>query len=271
MFADMHIHTWYSDGTLSPEEIAEKAKAENVTLISVCDHELTDAYPELEKLCAGNNIKLITGVEIVGIMDGREYHILAYNFDKQNKALNDLMRHNRNIFLDRGSKLIEKMSEQPEYCEIISMQEFSKYERDRRNGGWGSIDYLKSKGIVKGWFDYRDLARKYPVELEKYFFPAGEVIKIIHNAGGYAVLAHPGDNDLETCKKAALKFLELGIDGFECYYPAHSEEITEFHVKFCREHDLIITVGNDEHGGFGEFNIGTLKIKTEQLNLKDMI
>ena len=168
------------------------------------------------------------------------------------------------------NKLIEKLSP---YYENISTQEFSKYERNRRNGGWESIDYLKSKGIVKNWPDYADLRRKNPVEVNNNFLTPEEVIKIIHNAGGYAVLAHPGYDTLEICEKTAPQFLDIGIDGFECYYPHHTDEITEFYVKFCREHDLIITAGSDEHGGFNgeEDYIGVIKIKIEQLNLKDMI
>ena len=276
MFADLHIHSWYSDGTLSPEEIIEKAKSQNVTLISICDHEMIDAYSELDNLCADNNIKFIKGVEVIAVKDDREYHILAYNFDMRNKPLNDLFRYNRSILLDKGSKLIEKIS--TDYSSA-SMEEFLKYERNRRNGGWESIDYLKSKGLVKSWTDYADFARKYPVDLEKDFLHAEEVIKIIHNAGGYAVLAHPGDsllrkqNNLESCKKSAAQFLNMGIDGFECYYPLHTDEETEFHVKFCCEHDLIITAGSDEHGGFNgeEYYIGAVKVRIEQLNLKNMI
>ena len=276
MYADLHIHTWYSDGTLSPEEIVKKAKAQDFTLISICDHECTEAYPELFDLCAANNINLITGVELLALMDDKEYHILAYNFDAQNKALRGFMKHNRGILLDKGAGLIEKIS--ADYADV-SIQEFSKYERNRKNGGWDSIDYLKSKNLVETWPDFVDLARKYPVELDKDFLCAEEAIKIIHNAGGYAVLAHPGDHNgqnPEACEKEAVKFLEIGIDGFECYYPLYSAEFTGFLVKFCRKHDLIITAGSDEHGGFNDawankYYIGAVKIKTEKLNLKDMV
>ena len=141
MFADLHIHSWYSDGTLSPEEIVKKAKSQNITLISICDHECVDAYSE-RNIYAGNDIKIINGVEIIAVMADTEYHILAYGFDIQDKALNDLLLHNRGVLLEKGEKLIEKMS--ADYA-VISTEEFSKYERNRKNGGWESLDYLKSK------------------------------------------------------------------------------------------------------------------------------
>jgi hypothetical protein len=207
------------------------------------------------------------------MMDGAEYHILAYDINTQDRPLNDLLKYNRDVLADMGNKLIEKVSED---YESVSMEEFSKYERDLRNGGWNSIDYLKSKGIVASVPEYFKLAQKYSVSLEKDFFCASKVIEIIHNAAGYAVLAHLGystGQNLAACKEAAAQFLAMGIDGFECYYPTHTDEITGFLVNFCRERDLIITAGSDEHGGFNGENyyIGAVKIKIEQLNLKTLI
>ncbi|MCL1858936.1 MAG: PHP domain-containing protein [Oscillospiraceae bacterium] len=273
MFADLHIHSWYSDGKLSPEEIVEKAKSQNITLISICDHELIDAYPEMYKLCADNNIDLIAGVEIIAVMDSADYHILAYGFDIQDKGLNELLSYNRGILADMGIKLIEKISE--DYASV-SIEEFSKYERNRKNGGWESIDYLKSKGLVNNVRDYFGFLAKYDSPPNKDFISAAEVIKIIHDAGGYAVLAHPGEytgQNLETCEKIAVKFMEIGINGFECYYPNHTVEITDFFVKLCREYDFIITTGGDEHGGFNNerYHIGAVKIRIEQLNLKNLL
>ena len=277
MFADLHIHSWYSDGTLNPEEIVKKAKAQDITLISICDHNLIDAYSELPDLCAENHIKFIVGVEINAVMNDMEYHILAYGFDTKNKAINELLRYNRDVYADRANKLIEKISKD---YPAVSIEEFLKYERNRKNGGWESIDYLNSKGLlINGIKDYFDFMRKYGSLPDKDFLTPEEVIKIIHEAGGYAVLAHIGEyieQNITDCEKTAAQFFEMGIDGFECYYPHHTVETTEFLTKFCRERDLIITVGGDEHGEFADLNsrgnyIGAVKIKIEQLNLKNMI
>lgn len=276
MFADLHIHSWYSDGTLDPGEIINKAKSQNIILISICDHNLIDSYGELENLCRINDIKIIAGVEINSAMDDMDYHILAYGFDMKNKALNGLLQYNRSIHIDMGKKLIEKIS--ADYPNI-SLEEFIKYERNRKNGGWESLDYMRSKKVIDSdsVLDYLNLLGKYKISFDTDFLSPEDVITIIHNAGGYAVLAHPGDNagqNLEMCEKKAVQFLGMGIDGFECYYPSHSKEITEFLVTFCNEHDLMITAGSDEHGGFNNFEggceyyIGAVKVKIEQLNLK---
>jgi len=264
MFVDLHIHSWYSDGTLSPAEIVEKAKAQNISLISICDHNLIDAYKEL------HDIQFINGVEINSVIDDIEYHILAYGFDMRNKALNELLEYNRSIHIDKGIKLIENIS--VDYPSV-TMDEFSNYKRNRKNGGWESIDYLKSKKVFGSVWEYFDLVSKYGEPPDKEFLPPAEIIKIIREAGGYAVIAHIGD--YPDYKKTAIQFLNMGIDGFECYYPLHTAEIIEFIVEFCRERDLIITAGSDEHGRFSNLDvrgyyIGAVKVKLEQLNLKGL-
>jgi len=277
MFADLHIHSWYSDGRLSPEELVKKAKAQNVSVLSLCDHETIDAYLRHGDFCAAEQIRLIMGAEIISVLDGVEYHVLAYGFDMQDKALTELLRYDRGIFAEKGNQLIEKIA--ADYPNI-SMEEFSRYERNRKNGGWKSIDYLKSKGIVKNWPDFAAFVRNYSVSLDSDFLPAAEVISIIHGAGGYAVLAHLGEiagQDLALCEEMAGQFLDIGIDGFECYYTSHTAEITNFLLEFCREHNLMITAGSDEHGGFNnkpggcDYSIGAVQVNVEQLNLKGLL
>lgn len=275
MFADLHIHSWYSDSTLSPEEIVEKAKNQNITLISICDHDSVDAYVNCSSSSHNNSIKIIMGTELTSIMNGIQFDILAYGFDIQNKALKELFQYNRSVYFDMGIKLIEKMSiDYPS----LSLEEFLKYERNRKNGGWESRDYLRSKGL--GEDNYDDFVRAYVSPPDKDFVHSAEVIKIIHNAGGYAVLAHPGGyrigQNIEVREKIAVQFLDMGIDGFECYFPCHTVETIEFFVKFCRDRDLMITAGSDEHGGFSNLNsrgfyIGAVKVKIEQLNLKNLM
>ena len=278
MFADLHIHSWHSDGTLSLKEIIEKARAQNITLISICDHNLIDAYADFNDIDHAG-IRIITGVEINSVINDAEYHILAYGFDMQDENLIKLLHYNRNILNDMGKNLIKQISMN---YPSISLEEFQSYERNRKNGGWESLDYLKSKGIIKDVSDYLSMfnkysnsARKWTFASDKDFLHPSEIIKIIHNAGGRAVLAHLGESigqNLELCGEMAFQFLDMGIDGFECYYPTHTDEITEFLVKLCHEHNLMITVGSDEHGGFNgcEYFIGSVKIEITKLRTANL-
>ena len=276
MYADLHIHSWFTDGTLSPIEVTEKARNQDITLISICDHNSIDSYTETENLINSCDVKIIKGVEVTSAMDDMEYHVLAYGFDMQNKALNELFQYNRNVNIDMGTNLIGKIA--MDYPSV-SLKEFSTYERDRRNGGWDSIDYLRSKGLVTDWQSYSQFVRNYASPLEKDFLHPEEVIKTIHDAEGYAILAHlchhiePNTSDHE---KKAIRFFNMGIDGFECFYPLNSSELTEYLVGFCHEHDLMITAGSDDHGGFigapeDVYHIGAVRVRIEQLKLKNLI
>ena len=161
----------------------------------------------------------------------------------------------------------------------ISLNDFLSFKRNRKNGGWESIDYLRNKGFVTSWESFLEIASRYGSAPEKDFLSPMEVIKIIHNAGGYAVLAHLchyEKSDFANYKTKAIQFINMGIDGFECYYPAHTVELTDMLVKLCHNHDLLITAGSDDHGGFvgaprDEYFMGAVRIKVEQLNLKNLI
>jgi len=256
-------------------EIIEKARRQNISLISISDHNSVASYTEIENLCGVNDITIIPGVEVTSVMDDIEYHILAYGFDTQDKALNDLLRYNRNINIDKGKKLIERIA--ADYPNV-SPDEFLVYQRNRKNGGWPSIDYLMTKGLTTDWQSYSEFVRKYGSPLEEDFLSPMDVIKVIHDAAGYAVLAHMCNYvkpDITEYEREANNFYNMGIDGFECYYPKYNSELTEYLVKFCRERELMITAGSDDHGGFigsdvDRCYIGSVKVSIEQLNLKNL-
>jgi len=277
MYTDLHVHSQYSDGTLTIKEIVTKAQSQDITLLSICDHNSIDAYLREGDFCAGTGITLVTGVEINCKMHGTEYHILAYGFDIQNTQLHDLFQYNYGIYTNRDNTLIENMSKD---YPTLSMEEFMKYERDRKNGGWDSLDYIKSKGLANNWQDYHSHVHKYNTAPSRDFLHPVDVIKIIHNAGGYAVLAHLMtrlEQDTVKCEEAAMKFIGMGIDGFECYYPSHSDKIISVLLDICHRHDKIFTAGSDDHGGFNNieggcrYDMDVQKITASQLYLNGIL
>jgi hypothetical protein len=89
------------------------------------------------------------------------------------------------------------------------------------------------------------------------------------------VLAHPGVSmdtaDLDSFRSGLLRIISCGIDGIECYYPTHSEAVTQTCLDICRKNDLLITTGSDCHGIFGRTQIGETKIRLSELVLKDLL
>ena len=278
MLTDLHMHSYYSDGTMSPREIVEDAKKRNVQLIAITDHNVLDSYTELKEPAEEFGIKVIRGVEIDARFEDIVVHILAYNFE-DNENLFNLVHKAKNELLETSIELIKRMEND---YENISSEDYEAYDYDKRKGGWKGIHYLFDRGITSELFEGVKYYGKYKCGHEYFDYPTvEEVVKAVHEANGYVVLAHPCNYYKNNTKEEVLekleKFKSIGIDGVECYYPANSEMMTETCVEFCKNNDMIITVGSDSHGEFGavskgiEYYIGAVKKDSSELNLKDMI
>ena len=274
MLADLHMHSYYSDGTMSPREIVEDAKKRNVQLIAITDHNVLDSYTELKEAAEEFGIKVIRGVEIDARFEDIVVHILAYNF-KDNEKLFNLVHKAKKELLETSIELIKRMEND---YENISSEDYEAYDYDRRKGGWKGIHYLFDRGITSELFEGVKYYGQYKCGHEYFDYPTvEEVIDAVHEANGYVVLAHPCNYYKEEVLEKLEKFKSIGIDGVECYYPANSEMMTETCIEFCKNNNMIITVGSDSHGDFGavskgiEYYIGAVKKDSSELNLKDMI
>ena len=278
MLADLHMHSYYSDGTMSPREIVEDAKKRNVQLIAITDHNVLDSYTELKEAAEEFGINVIRGVEIDARFEDIVVHILAYNFQDNEKLFN-LVHKAKNELLETSIELIKRMEND---YENISSEDYEAYDYDRRKGGWKGIHYLFDRGITNELFEGVKYYGQYKCGHEYFDYPTvEEVIDAVHEANGYVVLAHPCNYYKNNTKEEVLekleKFKSIGIDGVECYYPDNSEMMTETCIEFCKNNNMIITVGSDSHGDFGavskgiEYYIGAVKKDSSELNLKDMI
>ena len=277
MLVDLHIHTYYSDGTMSPKEVVEDAKRKNLGIIAITDHDVLDSYEELKVEAEKAGITAIRGVEIDSIFEGHLVHLLAYKFE-DNEKLFKLINHAKEQLLETSIELIRRMEND---YEGISLEDYNSYEYERRKGGWKGIHYLHDRKITEGLFDGVKFYGKYDCGHEKFAFPSvGEVCNTVHDANGYVVLAHPCNYYSNKNKEEILEKLEilknLGIDGVECYYPANSDLMTNTCLEFCKDNNLIITAGSDGHGDFGavskgiEYYIGAINKDSEILNINKL-
>lgn len=278
MLVDLHIHTYYSDGTMSPKEVVEDAKRKNLGIIAITDHDVLDSYEELKVEAEKAGIIAIRGVEIDSIFEVHLVHLLAYKFE-DNEKLFKLINHAKEQLLETSIELIRRMEND---YEGISLEDYNSYEYERRKGGWKGIHYLHDRKITEGLFDGVKFYGKYDCGHEKFAFPSvEEVCNTVHDANGYVVLAHPCNYYSNKNKEEILEKLEilknLGIDGVECYYPANSDLMTNTCLEFCKDNNLIITAGSDGHGDFGavskgiEYYIGAINKDSEILNINKLL
>jgi len=253
---DLHVHTYYSDGTLSPTEIIKWAKKSKLDQIAITDHDGIEGIQEA--LIAGEALEIlvIPGIEFsVDESNGIGMHMLGYRIDILNKDLNNRLEYIKQKRKERNDKLMDALSELGYPLAYDDMKKRGKgdyigkpdFARGLINKGYIA---KFSEAFEEGQFLMSENVRK----IKKEKLSAKEAIELIYGAGGIAVLAHPmkvtglsGEHfkDLETL---IIKLKGYGLKGMECFYPEHSEEETMKLVNLAEKYKLHITKGSDYHG-----------------------
>ncbi|GKU24725.1 PHP domain-containing protein [Clostridium folliculivorans] len=244
-YADLHIHSNYSDGVLSPSEIIHIAEQKNINTISITDHDSICSQFVL-KGCE-TSVNIISGVEISTICNDSELHILGYFIDINNTELNDAMNKLKAIRLDRIRQIISKLND---LSVDISMQDIECCCRDT-----AGRSHIAKILVEKGYVDnYKAAFNNYlikgrPAYVERYKFNYTETISLIRKAGGIPILAHPGkiyrNIDVE---KVIKRLKDYGLCGVEVFHPSHSGMQVNKFFNLCKKYKLLVSGGSDCHG-----------------------
>lgn len=247
-YADLHIHSSYSDGCFSPEKIVKLAMEQGLRCISITDHDsLKSQY--IAKL-SNSNFRIITGVELSSYLKDTELHILGYFIDPKGDEINNLVNRLQEGRKIRAEKIINKLRS----IDInITLEEVMKV-KDGCYGRGSIARVLAEKGYAdnhrEAFLTYLDNGKiaYYPGEKADY----KEVLKTITNSGGIPILAHPGKINNRMKVENIIKEMKcFGLKGIEVYHPSHSsKDITTFY-NLAVKHKLLITGGSDFHGKEG--------------------
>jgi predicted metal-dependent phosphoesterase TrpH len=255
---DLHLHTYYSDGTMSPEELVLLAKERGVGTIAITDHDGMGGLAWGMEAGKHNGVHVISGIELsTEDEEGVYMHILGYGFDWSNEELCKEIEAIRQKRLERNQELLEALREIG--CELTEEDLQLRKDQDYVGKPTFAIALVK-KGYIatpkeafqEGRFIRSDSVRR--VHREK--ISAKKAIELIRGAGGLPVLAHPmkishltkeGEIFFEKLEKQLIKLKSWGLGGMECYYSGHQPEETRKLVELAEKHDLIITAGSDFH------------------------
>ncbi len=242
---DLHIHTNFSDGKLTPKEILELAKTKGLGIISVTDHDNFEGSVRMLEFNGKQEIKIIPGIEISADFHGKEIHILGYFLNFNNKALIEHLDFIDNLRVVRFEKIIRKLLDLG--VKIKPDNLLKKYSVSNSIGRPHIANELVEQGLVK---DYGDAFQRYlgdnkPAHVRKENLDFNVIIELIHKSGGLAFLAHPGNYFRENTLK---KILESGIDGIETVHPSHTLNHVNKFTKFAKENNLLTCGGSDFHG-----------------------
>ncbi len=244
MKADLHVHTTASDGTDSPEEVVAKAASIGLGCLAITDHDTIKGIKPAIEAGKKYKVEIIPAVELSAEYDGKETHILGYMIDVENQALNSKLsflctaRENRIYDILRSLKKIN-----------IDLD----FDRVSEIAGGGSIGrpHIAMAMIEQGIVSTLDeafglyIGEGKPGFIPRYKLSTAQAVKIIRNAGGVAVLAHPGDSFDE---KLISSLIKEGVQGIEAHHPSHKPETSELYVKICKSYGLVATGGSDYHG-----------------------
>lgn len=258
-FADLHVHSHYSDGTFSPQHIVHEAVKKGLACISITDHDSTQAIDDAVK-AAGEELEILPGIELTAEANGREIHILGYLLDYKNAAFLKMLEQMRQVRVKRIYAICEKLKK--EGIELEPQEVF----RLATHGSVGRLHVaraLAEKGDVFSISDafHRYIGDKGPAYVGKFKMTPREAIDWILKVKGIPVLAHPyilGDNALIP------DFVKDGIMGIEAFYTEHSSRQTQEYIRIAGEYNLLVTGGSDCHGvAKEESHLGKVKLPYE--------
>ena len=268
MIIDLHIHSQSSDGAFTVEEIIKEAKRRNIGFMSITDHDSIGCQLIAMDLAGKAGIRYVTGVELNVTFTHPKYHagkpvsldFLGYQFDPKNQTFSDKLQQMAEYREARAAKILDNLNGEfeKEGIEKLTKKDFEEIQAsvDGVLGRPHIADYLVRKGIVRNRQEAFDkyLVRcnvpKYPLYLE-------DAAKLVHNAGGKIVIAHPNDphgTSLVALTKSLLEqtqiiedFMLAHIDGVECWHSRSDAKTTSHYLRFAKEHGLMVTGGSDCH------------------------
>jgi predicted metal-dependent phosphoesterase TrpH len=268
MIIDLHIHSQSSDGAFTVEEIVKEAKRRNIGFMSITDHDSIGCQTLATDLAERAGIRYVTGVELNVTFSHTKYRagksvsldFLGYQFDAKNKMLRDKLQQMANYREERAAKILDNLNGEFEKEGIakLTKKDFEEIEAsvDGVLGRPHIADYLVKKGIVR---DRQEAFDKYLVRFNvpKYPLYLEDASRLVHNAGGKIVLAHPNDphgtslvaltkslpEQTSIIEESMLDF----IDGVECWHSRSDAQTTNHYLRFAKEHGLMVTGGSDCH------------------------
>lgn len=262
LYADLHVHTKYSDGTFSPAESVNYAKKSGLAAISITDHDTTDGIAEAIAEGLNTGVEVIPGVELSAEpknVNSQEMHILGYFMNWQNESFQQQLKIFKEAREKRAFQILEKLKNMGI---ALDEQKLLNIKKVSVIGRLHIAKMLIEQNVVSNTYQ---AFRKYlgygkPAYVPKFRLAPNEAIKMILQVGGIPVLAHPHCNNVDHDVVKSL--VDSGLKGIEVWHTKHTPEETNKFRKMAIKFGLIMTGGSDCHGEVNNAApiMGTVKV-----------
>ena len=245
MKVDLHTHSRFSDGTLSPAGVVSRAFASGMALVVLTDHDSVSGFEEARAEGEKLGLRVLCGVEINTHND--DLHVLGYGIDWRSEALRGRLAEFRGRREQRIRAVVDRLRSANLDVTFEEVQEAAAADRGQAVGRPHVADVLKRKKLVRNRREafQKFLARGMPGFVPSMGPTAEEAIAAIREARGMPVIAHPGAlYSLEDFKR----WTEAGLEGVEVYYPTHTNPVVIELLGIARALGLTPTGGSDFHG-----------------------
>ncbi len=262
MFADLHLHSNFSDGTFTPEEVVAEAVKHRLAAIALTDHDTVEGCERAALGCRAAGLEFITGTELTAEQDGNELHILGYFLDATNpKLLAELARFQA-VRQNRIREMVLRLNQLNVPLPVEAVFALANCRSPGRPHVARALVNARLCGSLDEAFE-RFLKKNRPAWVPKAKMSALVAIQLVHQAGGLAVMAHPG---LNRSDEAIPGLVEAGLDGIECFHTKHSTATAGRYLELADKFHLLVTGGSDCHGrSKGKPLIGTVKLPYEHV------
>jgi predicted metal-dependent phosphoesterase TrpH len=242
---DFHMHTLASDGLWTPEKLVETAAAQGLRIMTVSDHDTIKSVGPVKALTARYGIQFVPGVEITVNWKNAMYHMLVFNFDPQNVALNELLNDTEAQVTAKKQEIIAGLRKKG--YTLAKLEDLKKAD-----GTYLPMDIARALhrgGEVTTFDQALNECRKLGLD-RVCSQPADVALEVAVKAGGVPIMAHPGRYEygftvatLETLRE----MVELGMAGLEVYHYSHQPADVARYLEFARQNGLAISAGSDSH------------------------
>jgi predicted metal-dependent phosphoesterase TrpH len=266
-FADLHLHTFFSDGTFTPEELAGHGARLGFAALALTDHDSVEGCARMAAACAAAGIEFIVGAELTAEHADTEVHILGYFLDPENRTLLEKIAGFQAVRQNRIREMVAALNQVGVPLQVESVFALANCQSPGRPHVARALVKEKLIGNLDEAFE-KYLKKGRPAWVPKTKMSALEGVGLIHQAGGLAVMAHPG---LNRTDEIIPDLVDAGLDGIECFHTKHSTAMSERYLEIADKFHLLVTGGSDCHGfSKGKPLIGGVKLPYEHVEkMKD--